>query len=264
MAAPDSPWGGPRAAGGRSVGAQISKFPSRWRGRAQPRGSPRAVVGRKALSPSGHIQQQLLTAAGHEGRRLRHRTRPPRRGVPPPRPGRQPEILVRRAAHSPRSCRFPTTITPSASRAAPGAPRTRSARARLPPAPGSPAGAVPRTTQSRAVSGHCACLPGAATSSRPPTVSLSSHPSSSILVSRCFRNPRSTKPGGLSISPGFAGNSSLTMSEGYSVVLPEDGHLTASAPTPCEMQDMPVAWRSVGRWLKVLVMCVSRDNSRDS
>src|SRR5689334_8848746 len=84
------------------------------------------------------------------------------------------------------------------------------------------------------------------------------------LNSCCFRNPRSTKPGGLFGSPGFAGNSSLTMSEGYSVVLPEKGQTLASAPMPCAKQDMPVARRSVGRWLKVLVMCVSRDNSRDS
>jgi hypothetical protein len=48
--------------------------------------------------------------------------------------------------------------------------------------------------------------------------------------------------------PGFAGNSSLTMIEGYSVVLPESGHtLSAIRVVPCAKQDAGANRRWVGR-----------------
>ena len=47
-------------------------------------------------------------------------------------------------------------------------------------------------------------------------------------------------------SPGFAGNSSLTMTEGYSVVLPEgDQSQATSRSMPCAKQD-PMDGRLVG------------------
>jgi hypothetical protein len=60
-------------------------------------------------------------------------------------------------------------------------------------------------------------------------------------------------------SPGFAGNSSLTMSAAYSVVLPERGHtFTAIRVMPRAKRDTGAERRGVGRWMKGVAMSLGK------